>query len=165
MAKHRRKNYYAVVEGRIAPAICASWAVTNALVSGYSNNKQKGFFTYKEAASFLEERGHRNYRFFRGSAEGERAPRTGEPLWYAVANGKQVGVYEYYQGAAEGQITRHAHSCHKVFNSREEAEDFIEEYRVTAGLVDRVCVDEDVGSILGDMLGQLRLGQENEATD
>ncbi|PVH67693.1 hypothetical protein DL98DRAFT_443050 [Cadophora sp. DSE1049] len=165
MAKHKKKNYYAVVEGRIAPAICASWGVTNALVSGYSNNKQKGFFTYEEAASFLEGRGHPNYSFFRGSAEGERAPRKGEPLWYAVANGKQVGVYEYYQGGAEGEITGHPHSCHKVFKSREEAEDFIEEYRITADLVDRVFVDEDVGSILGDMLGQLRLGQDNEAAD
>ena len=26
-------------------------------------------------------------------------------------------------------------------------------------------MDEDVGSILGDMLGQLRLGQDNEAAD
>lgn len=60
---------------------------------------------------------------------------------------------------------RYPHSCHKVFKSREEAEDFIEEYRVTADLVDRVVVDEDVGSILGDMLSQLRLGQDNEAAD
>ncbi|XMA20282.1 hypothetical protein WAI453_013073 [Rhynchosporium graminicola] len=44
MAKHKRKNYYAVVEGRIAPAICASWGITNALVSGYSNNKQRDSF-------------------------------------------------------------------------------------------------------------------------
>lgn len=60
---------------------------------------------------------------------------------------------------------RHPHSCHKIFKSREEAEDFIEEYRITADLVDQVIVDEDVGSILGDMLGQLRLGQDNEAAD
>lgn len=60
---------------------------------------------------------------------------------------------------------RYPHSCHKVFKLREEAEDFIEEYRVTADLVDRVVVDEDVGSILGDMLSQLRLGQDNEAAD
>ncbi|CZT11998.1 uncharacterized protein RAG0_15996 [Rhynchosporium agropyri] len=161
MAKHKRKNYYAVVEGRIATAICASWGITNALVSGYSNNKQRGFSTYKEAASYLQERGHLNYRFFRGSTEGERAPRKGEPLWYAVANGGQVGVYEYYQGGAEREVTRHTHSCHKVFKSREEAEDFIEEYRFTADLVDRVFVDEDIGSILGTMLGQLGIDQDD----
>ncbi|KAL2060865.1 hypothetical protein VTL71DRAFT_8917 [Oculimacula yallundae] len=165
MAKHKRKNYYAIVEGRIAPAICASWGITNALVSGYSNNKQKGFCTYEEAAKFLEERGHPSYSFFRGSAGGERAPRKGEPLWYAVANGKQVGVYEYYQRGAEKEIMRHAHSCHKVFKSREEAEDFIEEYRVTADLVDRIFVNQDAGSILVHVLGQLGLGHVNGGKD
>ncbi|CZT11972.1 uncharacterized protein RAG0_15971 [Rhynchosporium agropyri] len=165
MAKYKRKNYYAIAEGRIAPAICASWGVTNALVSGYSNNKQKGFSTYKEAASYLEERGHANCRFFRGSAEGQRAPTKVEPLWYAVANGKQVGVYEYYQGGAERGITKHAHSCHKGFKSREEAEDFIEEYRITANLVDGVSVDEGAASDLGHLLAQLELGQNNGVTD
>jgi hypothetical protein len=62
------------------------------------------------------------------------------------------------EGGAEAEITRYPHSCHKVFRSREEAEDFIEEYRMTANLVKRESQDGDIGTVLSDMMSrQLRL--------
>jgi len=48
-----------------------------------------------EAISFMED--YPNYKFFRGSTEGERAPGKDELVYYAVANGEHVGVYEFYQ--------------------------------------------------------------------
>jgi hypothetical protein len=48
-----------------------------------------------EAISFMKDYPH--YKFFRGSAEGERAPGKDELVYYAVANGENVGVYEFYQ--------------------------------------------------------------------
>ena len=52
---------------------------------------------------------------------------------------------------------RYPHSCHKVFRSREEAEEFIEEYRIAADLVKGESQDGDIGTVLGNMISQLRL--------
>jgi hypothetical protein len=62
------------------------------------------------------------------------------------------------EGGAEGEITKYLHSCHKVFRSWKEAEGFIEEYRITTGLVKRESHDGDIGTVLDDMMSQLRLG-------
>lgn len=88
--------------GHIAPAICTSWCVqhlkqlgnwyhidpkqshrrmANALISGYQNNLYKGFRKLDDAISYLEDEGHRNYKFLSGSFGGERAPEKGDPLY------------------------------------------------------------------------------------
>ena len=71
--------------------------VTEPLVSGYSNNELKGFIKLDEAISFMEGRGYTDYKFFCGNAQGERAPGKDERVYYAVAKGEHVGVYECYQ--------------------------------------------------------------------
>jgi hypothetical protein len=45
----------------------------------------------------MEKKGHPSYKLFCGNAEGERAPGKGDPVYYAVANGENVGVYECYR--------------------------------------------------------------------
>ncbi|ESZ89452.1 hypothetical protein SBOR_10163 [Sclerotinia borealis F-4128] len=141
MAKHTKKNYYAIIKGRDAPAISSSWAVTHLKVSGYSNAKYKGFQTLNEAKSFMENNECYNYEFLDDGAEGERAPGKGEVAYYAVAAGRSPGVYEFYHDGAEKEITKYPYSCHKAFKSQKEAEEFIQKYENT----------------LSDMMDQLRL--------
>jgi len=71
--------------------------VANALVSGYQNNLCKGFRKLDDSISYLEDEGHSSYRFLRSSFEDERAPEKGDPLYYAMANGQNVGIYECYE--------------------------------------------------------------------
>lgn len=74
---------------------------------------------------------------------------------------RTVNTLEYMNSTrgAEGEITGYSHSCHKVFRSRKEAEDIIEEYRITTDLVERESQDGDIGINLGDMMNELRIGQ------
>ncbi len=71
--------------------------MTNALVSGYPGNYCVEFQKLNEAISFIEKKGHLSHKLFCGSAEGERAPGKGDQVYYAVANGENVGGYECYQ--------------------------------------------------------------------
>ncbi|KAM0124164.1 hypothetical protein ACHAO1_011118 [Botrytis cinerea] len=141
MAKHTKKNYYAIIRGYDAPAISSSWAVTHLKVSGYSNAKFKGFETLNEAQSYMEEHECYNYKLLNDGTKGDRAPRKGEVAYQAVANGRNSGVYKYYYGGAEEEIKHYPHSCNKSFRSWKEAEDFIQEYN----------------DPLSGMMGQLRL--------
>jgi len=158
MAK-RTKNYYAVVRGRVAPVICTSWGITGPLVNGYNNSKFKGFQKFSEAALFMEENGHSNYRFIRGITEGERAPRKGERAYYAVANGENNGVYDSYEGGAKEEITRYPNSCHKAFKSRDGAKGYIKENRVVVDVLKQESPDVDRAAIICDLLSQITLEQ------
>lgn len=80
---------------------------------------------------------------------------------------KCIATYSdlWYRGGAEAGITNYSHSCHKAFKSRGEAEDFIEEYKITAGLLRAESMEEDASSNLSEQLDQLRLSKDSEAAD
>lgn len=72
-------------------------SVAHGLVDGYKNNEYKGFDKLEEAISFVQKNGYYSHYFLGTSGHGERAPREGGPVFYAVANGRHVGVYEGYK--------------------------------------------------------------------
>jgi len=76
----------------------------------------------------------------------------GSVSYYAVANGREVGIYESYYGGSQPEVSDQPHSCHKRFRSREEAEKFIEDFRETAAYVKRHSVQDDV---LSEMMGRI----------
>ena len=71
--------------------------VAQPLVDGYKNNNYKGFETLPEAREWMDGQGHSGCPVLRGYEEGARAPAKGEPHYYAVANGENIGVYERYR--------------------------------------------------------------------
>ncbi|QSZ30211.1 hypothetical protein DSL72_004731 [Monilinia vaccinii-corymbosi] len=97
MAKRGKNNYYAIVRSRDAPAIYSSWAIAQSKVNGYSNAIYEGFKTLNEAKSFMENNGCCNYEVWDDDVKGERAPKEGEVVYYAVARGRRSGVYEHYR--------------------------------------------------------------------
>lgn len=71
-------------------------AITHSLVDGYTDNYQQGFRTFNEAKEFLEGQGCHEFYFLACSSGSERAPKKGERCYYAVANGREKGVYHNY---------------------------------------------------------------------
>jgi hypothetical protein len=59
-----------------------------------------------EAEAFMKKRGCIHYCFLSGTAAGERAPRDDDPIYYAVANGNHVGVFECYKCASSGHLIK-----------------------------------------------------------
>lgn len=66
------------------------------LTSGYPNNKFKGFQSINDAISYMEDEGFVNCEIIgKLSAAHEKLVKS-EPYYYAVANGREIGVYECY---------------------------------------------------------------------
>jgi viroplasmin and RNaseH domain-containing protein len=66
-------------------------------IDGYKNNKHKGFKTLEEAKEYMEANGESEYSIIGGPGGFASAMATGIRFYYAVANGRQKGIYECYQ--------------------------------------------------------------------
>jgi viroplasmin and RNaseH domain-containing protein len=70
--------------------------VANALVDRCTSNIFKGFQTFEEAVVYMEQGDIHSYRVFVKKPADEREPFTGDKYYYAIANGCEEGIYEYY---------------------------------------------------------------------
>lgn len=70
--------------------------VANALVDRCSGNIFKGFQTFEEAIAYMEQHDVYSYGVFVKKPADEKEPFTGDKYYYAVANGREKGIYEYY---------------------------------------------------------------------
>ncbi|CAN8100010.1 unnamed protein product [Discula destructiva] len=96
----RRKNYHAISRGRCPPCITTSWSFTNTHVSGLPDNRFQGFATFPAAKKWLlSQISERTFHFIMGPADGPKSLASesdGYDAIYAVANGRETGVYSSY---------------------------------------------------------------------
>jgi viroplasmin and RNaseH domain-containing protein len=71
-------------------------AEAQALVSGFKDNLYKGFQTLEEAIAYMENKGVYLYSVSDKIPENEKGALKGEKFYYAVANGHEEGIYNYY---------------------------------------------------------------------
>ena len=70
-------------------------------VNGYPKNQYKGFATFEEAKSYLEDAGYKTFHFDQGLADGPKSrtplnPDSGHPEFYSVAKGRETGIRQTY---------------------------------------------------------------------
>jgi viroplasmin and RNaseH domain-containing protein len=111
----KRAFYYAVACGRKV-GIFRSWAEAGPQVTGFPNNWHQKFTTKEEAREYLE--GHRSVDV--------EMPRV--PSFYAVAQGREVGIYRNWH-QAEKQVSSYPNARYKKFSNERDALDFIERFR------------------------------------
>ena len=111
--KRKEMEYYAIVKGRISkPTIFSSWyfrqavAVRNRLTfdRGDAHPRvtgcaavHKSFATIEEAREYMKEKEELNWTEIIKDGAGSTTPRWGSYAFYAVANGRNPGVYKYFQ--------------------------------------------------------------------
>ena len=75
--------------------------VASKLEDGYSGNVNQGFVTFDQARKWMELQGFPDFHFHMPTIEGVslegRAPRSKEPGFYAVANGRVRGIYATHE--------------------------------------------------------------------
>ncbi|KAH8691794.1 hypothetical protein BGW36DRAFT_386330 [Talaromyces proteolyticus] len=128
-----KSEYYAIYKGRVdEPTIFSSWGDAHPRVNGCDAD-HRAFPTLEEARNFMNIRGVIEPKEIFKEGEGETAPLPGNQAFYAVADGKTPGIYEYYHGefGAEAKVNEFSGSCHKAFRTRAQAEAFIEDWKDT----------------------------------
>lgn len=60
---------------------------------------------------------------------GETAPMWDSEAFYAVAHGRQPGIYPYWYGMTEPNVKDISGACYKRFKTRSQAEAFIEDWK------------------------------------
>jgi viroplasmin and RNaseH domain-containing protein len=124
----KNKEYYAVRTGRVdEPTIFSSWGDAHPRVIG-CKAKHKGFDYLQEAKDYMEENGVKQPKLVIKEGAGETTPLPGNEAFYAVANGRNLGIYPYYE-KAKPEVDRSSGACHKHFRTRAQAEAFIEDWK------------------------------------
>lgn len=159
-----RANFYAIAEGEghCIPAITTSWAIAAPMVQGPSTNVHKRFPDFQQAMNFLVRRGQSDFFFHQGPVDGPKPPRQSTRKYYAVANGRQTGVYTDYELEVKPLVDNYPRACHESFQSREEAELFVETYvQTTHTLQDRAETSSDSDESQSDNDGDVLAGALN----
>ncbi|BCS00025.1 RNase H1/viroplasmin domain-containing protein [Aspergillus luchuensis] len=126
-----RKNneYYAVLTGRIdEPTIFSSWGDAHPRVTGCRSDHE-AFENLLEAQNFMEKNGVKQPKLVIKEGAGETTPLLGKEAFYAVANGRNPGIYPYYHGKTKPEVDRFDGACHKHFRTHSQAEAFIEDWK------------------------------------
>lgn len=131
------KKYYAVKVGK-EPGVYDTWDQCLAQVTGQKGAQFKSFVSKEDAQAFVE-----------GKLIPESSKTPGEQKFYAVQHGKVPGVYTDWP-SAQAQISGFRNPRHKKFNTRAEAEAFVNEgkrksaYDVGSG----VSPDEEIRRLI-----------------
>lgn len=157
--------YYAVAEGR-STGVVTTWDEVVRRTDGVRNPVYRKFSTQEAAHAYLDE-----YTFGtrKSPSSAERPPgqqtlgaAKSTPLWwYAVASGRQTGVFDSW-AEAKPHIEGLFSACYKKFPSREEAEAFVNQHQTlkpqTTGDPDPKHPDTLVAFCDGSALQNGRLG-------
>ncbi|KAL3694792.1 hypothetical protein R1sor_008443 [Riccia sorocarpa] len=108
---------YAIARGH-RPGVYLTWEDAKPQVDGFRNARYRKFSSGAEAEAFIEE--NREV-----GAQGDPNP---IPAYYAVAKGRVPGIYGTWEEALV-QVKDLFHAKYKKFSTREEAENFIEDYQ------------------------------------
>ncbi|CBF82335.1 hypothetical protein AN9202.2 [Aspergillus nidulans FGSC A4] len=129
------KNYYAIYKGRVdRPTIVSSWAQAHPRVKEYNGADHEGFDTLEEARNSMQKRGFSEYsEVIKGNQASKTVPRSTE-RFYAVAYGKSTGVFKDYKDVRKATDYFES-ACHQRFNTQDEAEEFIEQWRLACSEV------------------------------
>ncbi|OJJ41996.1 hypothetical protein ASPZODRAFT_78085 [Penicilliopsis zonata CBS 506.65] len=132
--KNKSKNeYYAVYKGRVDElTIFSSWGDAHPRVTECDAD-HGAFPTLEEARDSMKRRGIIGPKEVFKEGAGETAPLPGNQAFYAVAYGRNPGIYEDYhkEAGAESKVNVFPGSCHKAFRTRAQAEAFIEDWKDT----------------------------------
>lgn len=66
------------------------------LITGFLNPGFCGFATLAEAEAYMKEKGVKDYKYEIKPGAGDTTPEIGQKAYYAVANGREPGIREYY---------------------------------------------------------------------
>jgi viroplasmin and RNaseH domain-containing protein len=72
-------------------------AITSVVTTGYKDNDFKGFNSLQRAKEYMEERGVLQYQIHDNSGERGSESNTTDYSFYAVANGREKGIYRNYR--------------------------------------------------------------------
>lgn len=72
-------------------------AVACAFTNGYKGSKHKGFTNLGDAESYMEENSITRYHVISDLEERSSERMPGNRSYYAVANGRQKGIYPFFQ--------------------------------------------------------------------
>ncbi|KAI9367691.1 hypothetical protein BJX61DRAFT_537846 [Aspergillus egyptiacus] len=126
-----QSNYYVVYKGRVnGPTIFSSWAQVHPRVIGYNGAHHQGFDTLDDARRSLQERGFDGFSAVVESKSRSTTPTRRPKRFYAVAYGRTTGVFKDYRDV-ELATKGFRSACHQGFETREEAERFIDEWRTS----------------------------------
>ncbi|KAH0148043.1 hypothetical protein KCU86_g22435, partial [Aureobasidium melanogenum] len=117
MARKKNKESYAVLEGhRLAqPTIYSFWAKAHVRTTGYSPKRKvffKSFYDLQTAKDFVFANCGGRYELDIKSEKEQTTPENNAQAYYAVANGRNPGIYLYFysDGGAEPQVNQEPHS-------------------------------------------------------
>ncbi|KAH8162484.1 hypothetical protein CIB48_g5757 [Xylaria polymorpha] len=127
------KNFYVIIQGRVSPAVTQSWAVAHPLVNGFPYNQHQSCSTFEEARSILEEHGYTSLWFLEGPTDGpslkaqkNKLDLADAKVTYAVAKGREIGVFSTYSTGVKPQTDRYSGACHKKLSSPTKAASFLQ---------------------------------------
>jgi viroplasmin and RNaseH domain-containing protein len=66
------------------------------LVNGFPQALFAGFLTLEEAQEHMQEHKVEQYKYVIKEGAGTTSPIKGRDAYYAVANGRKPGIYQYY---------------------------------------------------------------------
>ncbi|KAL4812454.1 hypothetical protein BDW67DRAFT_178689 [Aspergillus spinulosporus] len=130
-----QKNYHAIYKGRVdQPTIVSSWAQAHPRVKEYHGADHEGFNTLEEARNSMHKRGFSEFSEVIKSNPESKAVLGLKGNFYAVAYGRTTGVFRDYEHAKKA-IDKFKSACHQRFNTQDEAEEFIELWRLACSEV------------------------------
>ena len=124
--------YYAVASGH-NPGVYMSWEECKAEVTGFSGASYKKFSTQEEADAFVKENATPVLdKEVAALPESRVKARNDVPLepYYAVASGRNVGVYRSWE-ECKTQVIGFSGAFYKKFSTQEEADAFVKENATT----------------------------------
>jgi viroplasmin and RNaseH domain-containing protein len=71
-------------------------------VSGSKDNKYKGFRALQEARTYMKENGISEYQVIDDLGELNLHSKLSQRSYYAVANGREKGIYKFFQYVVTG---------------------------------------------------------------
>ncbi|KAL4762226.1 RNase H1/viroplasmin domain-containing protein [Aspergillus foveolatus] len=130
-----RKNYYAIYKGRVdRPTIVSSWAQAHPRVEEFNGADHEGFDTLEDARNSMQKRGFSEFsEVIKGNQASKTVLRPAE-RFYAVAYGISTGVFRNYDDVKKA-TDNFKSACHQRFNTQDEAEQFIEQWRLACSEV------------------------------
>ncbi|KAG6036525.1 hypothetical protein E4U41_005627 [Claviceps citrina] len=140
--KNNKERFYAVAEGRVdEPTIFGSWGDAHPRVTGCPSDF-KAFPKVEEAREFMERKGATNPKEVIKKDGGSAAPSRDDSRFYAVAHGRIPGIYENYSSGnknngAEAQVHGVPGACHQRFETKEQAQSFIDDWNKSSMEVHR----------------------------
>ncbi|KAF3051903.1 hypothetical protein E8E11_011452 [Didymella keratinophila] len=131
----KNKEYYAVFSGRVAePTIYSSWGDAHPRVTNCDADFA-AFHSIKQARAYMTKKGAQRCKEVIKKTALETTPRRDQPGYYAVAYGTRTGITQFWQclrgdGEALSMTNEAKGVCHKRFSSKEQAEAFIEDWKI-----------------------------------